>query len=217
MQAQSDCHSVTNPLEDKFVDLPVFRANVGTLRGSSGEFVEVIEQRSVDICCLLETRFREKSVRIISGKSAQYKLFWTGNGKGLGEVGIFLAKKQVDKVINISRVSDRMIVNKVLVQSIIISLISDSLFMFHNVVQIIARKIIFMTALSILFEGQGRLEFQFQQEALTVTGNNPENYQGQHGYYGYEVRKKEGECIHEICGAMNMTVGNTLFKKRVSH
>ena len=37
-----------------------------------------------------------------------------------------MAKKWVDKVIiNISRVSDRMIVNKVFVQRIIISLISD--------------------------------------------------------------------------------------------
>ena len=116
---------MSNTLENKFVDLPVFRTNVGTLRGRSGEFVEVIEQSSVDICCLLETRFREKSVRIISGKSAQYKLFWAGNGKGLGEVGIFLAKKWVDKIINISRASDRMIVNKVLTQRIIISLISD--------------------------------------------------------------------------------------------
>ena len=36
-----------------------------------------------------------------------------------------MAKRWVDKVINISRVSDRLIVNKVLVQMIIISLISD--------------------------------------------------------------------------------------------
>ena len=53
---------MTNPLESTFADLPVFRANVGTLRGSSGELVEMIKQKSVDISCLLETRFREKSV-----------------------------------------------------------------------------------------------------------------------------------------------------------
>ena len=42
-----------------------------------------------------------------------------GNGKDLGGVGMFLAKKWVDKVINISRVSDRIIANKVLVQRIL--------------------------------------------------------------------------------------------------
>ena len=42
----------------------------------------MLEHRSVDICCLLETRFRGKSVRIISGKAAQCKLLWIGNEKG---------------------------------------------------------------------------------------------------------------------------------------
>ena len=40
-------------------------------------------------------------------------------------MGIFLAKQWVDKVININRVSDRMIFSKVFVQEIIFSLISD--------------------------------------------------------------------------------------------
>ena len=62
-------------------------------------------------------------MRIISDKAAQYKLLWIGNGKG--SVGVFLAKKWAEKVINIIRVSDRMIVNKVFVQWVIISLISD--------------------------------------------------------------------------------------------
>ena len=77
----------------------------------------------VDICCLLETTFKGESVRKISEKAAQYKLIWIGNGKS--SVGIFFAKKWIDNVINISRVSDRMIVNKVFVQEIIFLLISD--------------------------------------------------------------------------------------------
>ena len=44
-----------------------------------------------------------------------------------------------------------------------------------------------------------------------VTGNNPENYDEKTCCvgYGYGVRKKKGESIHEFCAAMNMTVGNT--------
>ena len=30
-----------------------------------------------------------------------------------------------------------------------------------------------------------------------------------HEGYGCRVRTKEGECIHEFCAAMNMTIGNT--------
>ena len=44
------------------------------LGGSSGELVGMLEYRSVDICCLLETRFRGNSARIINGKAAQHKL-----------------------------------------------------------------------------------------------------------------------------------------------
>ena len=112
-------------LESKCVDWWVFRATVETLRGVSGELVGMLEHRSVNICCLLATRFKGKSVRIYYGKAAQYKLLWIWNGKGFVGVGIFLAKKWVDKVTNISRVSDKMIANKVFVQRIIISLISD--------------------------------------------------------------------------------------------
>ena len=61
--------------------------------------------RSVDICCVQETRPTEKSVRKISGKDAEYKLFWTGNEMGIGGVGVFLAKIWVDENIDINRVS----------------------------------------------------------------------------------------------------------------
>ena len=45
-------------------------------------------------------------------------------------------------------------------------------------------------------------------------GSNPENYEDKHGGYGYGVGNKEGKRILDFCVAMNMTVGNTLFKKK---
>ena len=39
-----------------------------------------------------------------------------------------------------------------------------------------------------------------------VTGNNPENYEYQHGGYGNGVRKSEGESIHEFCATKNMKI-----------
>ena len=41
---------------------------------------------------------------MISGKVAKYKLFWIGNENVLGGVGIFFAKKWLDKVIGINQV-----------------------------------------------------------------------------------------------------------------
>ena len=73
---------------------------------------------------IFKTRFRGKSARMISGKEAQYKLFWIKNEKDLGGLDVFLAEKWVDKVIDISRIMDRMTLFKILLQRILILVIS---------------------------------------------------------------------------------------------
>ena len=42
----------------------------------------------------------------------QYKLFWIGNETGNGGVGIFVAKKWIEKVLEVKRVSDRLMMIK---------------------------------------------------------------------------------------------------------
>ena len=60
---------------------------MGILRGRSFEIVGTLEGRSVDICCLQETRYGGKGmIRINSRKVAQYKLFSTENEKALERV-----------------------------------------------------------------------------------------------------------------------------------
>ena len=56
-----------------------------TLIGRLGEIVEMLESSSVDICCVQDIAFRRKSVRIMSGKAAEYKLLLIENEKDLGE------------------------------------------------------------------------------------------------------------------------------------
>ena len=75
----------------------------------TGKIANMLVKRSVDIYYEQETRFREKVVRMIRGKAAQFKPFWIGNEKLLPRVGIFLAKKWVDKLIHMSRDKDRLI------------------------------------------------------------------------------------------------------------
>ena len=48
-------------------------------------------------------------------------------------------------------------------------------------------------------------------------GGNAENYENQHGGYGFGVRNSKREMILEFYAAIYMTVRNTLFKKRESH
>ena len=83
--------------------------NVGTMKGRSGEIVEMLERRRVDVCCVQEVRWRGASARFITGKERRYKFFWVGNSVGVGGVGILLAEEWVDKVIEVVRVCDRII------------------------------------------------------------------------------------------------------------
>lgn len=59
----------------------------------------MVEGRSVKHVLCTKTRFRKKSIRMISRKIAEYELFWLGNDKGFGGVEVFFAKKWIDKVI----------------------------------------------------------------------------------------------------------------------
>ena len=66
-------HTVTQ-LSHRKVDSLLLRMagiNVGTLRGRAGEVVEMLERRSVDVCCVQEVRWRGASVRFVEGRRAK--------------------------------------------------------------------------------------------------------------------------------------------------
>ena len=54
---------------------------------------------------------------------APYKFFWIGNNQGTGGVGVLLAEKWVDKVYDIKRVSDRIMLIKLLIGESVITVL----------------------------------------------------------------------------------------------
>ena len=120
-----------------------------------------------------------------------------GNKNGLEGVGIFLAKKLVDKDIDMSRASDRMIVIKILVQGIIMSVTSVYT---PKYAQIIARKMIFMLILVVL--GEKKIVV-IAKDFNGHNKNDAEDFKDHNGGHGYGVRNKECERILEFCEARN--------------
>ena len=98
--------------------------NVNTLKGRVCEVVETLSRRKVDLCCVQETRYRGGHCRIITGKDSKYKLFWSGNSKGTAGVGVFVAGKWIEKVFEVKRVSDRIILVKIIVGQRVLCLLS---------------------------------------------------------------------------------------------
>ena len=56
----------------------------------------------------------------------RYKLFWKGSERGVGGIGklIFAAEQYIDKVVQMMRVSDRVILLKVLLGKTVLNVIS---------------------------------------------------------------------------------------------
>ena len=98
--------------------------NVGTMKGRSSEIVETLSRRNIDICCVHESRWRGASARMLNGKESRYKFFWVGNDTGTGGVGLLLAEKWIDKVFDLKRYSDRVILLKIIVGESILTFIS---------------------------------------------------------------------------------------------
>ena len=61
---------------------------------------------------------------MIEGKDLRYKIFWVGNEKGRGGVGIFLFEEWIEKVFDINKVSDRIVMIKVAICNKITTLLS---------------------------------------------------------------------------------------------
>ena len=77
-----------------------------------------MSRNKVDIC-LQEVRWRDASARLVKRKDSRYMIFWVGNDKGMGAVGISLAEKWVEAVFEVKLVSDRIMFIKLLGKSIV--------------------------------------------------------------------------------------------------
>ena len=82
-----------------------------------------MSRRSVDLCYLQEIRWPSASAHMIEGKDSRYKIFWVGNEKGGGGVGILLSE-WTEKVFDINRVSDHIVMIKLAIDNKIIMVLS---------------------------------------------------------------------------------------------
>ena len=70
-------------------------ANVGSLVGRGAEVVEMMERRKVDLAGLQEVGYKGNGMRTLRGEKEDFKVFWCGEVRGGGGVGIVIRKKFV--------------------------------------------------------------------------------------------------------------------------
>ena len=190
---------------------------MNTLRGRVCEVVETLSRRKVDVCCIQETRYRGGNCRIIKGKDTRYKLYWSGNDKGTAGVGVFVAEEWIEKVFEVQRVSDRILLVKLIVGQRVVTLLS--VYAPQSGLSDVDK--------DLFFDQLRAVTARIPRSELLIpcgdwnghVGSAGTEYREVHGGMGYGRSEPdvEGERILEYALAFDLLLGNTCFKKRDSH
>ena len=99
-------------------------SHVHTLRSTSREVAETVSRKGIDLCCLEEVRWCGVSAHMIVGKDSRYKIFWIGSDNGNQGVCILHPGEWIEKVYDISRISDHLIMIKVAIGNHVVTVLS---------------------------------------------------------------------------------------------
>ncbi|KAK3558735.1 hypothetical protein QTP86_028033, partial [Hemibagrus guttatus] len=89
--------------------------NVGTMTGKGRELADMMERRKLDILCVQETRWKGSKARSIG---AGFKLFYNGVDSKRNGVGVVLKEEFVRNVLEVKRVSDRVMSLKLEIEGV---------------------------------------------------------------------------------------------------
>ncbi|KAI5627659.1 hypothetical protein C0J50_8434, partial [Silurus asotus] len=186
--------------------------NVGTMTGKGREVADMMERRKVDMLCVQETKWKGSKARNIGGG---FKLFYHGvDGKRNG-VGVILKEEYSKSVVEVKRVSDRVMIVKVEVEGMMINVISAYA---PQVGCEMEEKERFWSELDEVVDGVPR------KERLVIgadfNGHVGEGNRGDEevmGRYGFKERNVEGQMVVDFAKRMEMAVVNTYFKKKEDH
>ena len=206
-------NSTTIPRQDRWSRLKkqvgrlrVVSWNVGTMTGKAMEIADVLRRRKVDIACVQEVKWKGSKARNVGHG---YKLFYHGDTSNRNGVGIILREERTKVILEISRISDRIILLKLACPNT------------KEVTTIISA-----------YAPQQRLpdleKYQFYEQLETVTrqaetviiGGDLNGHVGMdgrestsHGNIGLGERNEEGDRVVEFANTFDLVIANTWFTK----
>ncbi|ESO04090.1 hypothetical protein HELRODRAFT_173167 [Helobdella robusta] len=184
--------------------------NVGTLTGRSLEVVEELQRRMVDVAALQEIRWKGEGTRFVGAKGGRYKLWWKGDD-GTGGVGVMVREELVEKVLEVRRRSNGVIVVVMVFGKVIVRVISGYASQQSRKEE---EKDRFYDDVSDEIGQAGLDEFVVLLGDLNGhVGADADGYEGVHGGWGYGIRNEEGRRVLDLADAHNMVVGNTWFTR----
>ena len=186
--------------------------NIGSLTGRARELVDVMVRRKVKILGIQETKWKGNSARPVG---EGYKVYYAGRTTRRNGVGIILHPELQPNVIEVLRVSDRLMAMRLIMNGKIWHLVSGYAPQQGCPEE---EKEAFRDMFEEHIRGVREEEVLFIMADLNAhAGESNQGYEDFHGGKGFGRRHEEGERILEIAEASNLMLINTLFTKRRSH
>ncbi|KAK3570237.1 hypothetical protein QTP86_017142, partial [Hemibagrus guttatus] len=205
-------HRQREKRKGKSVGLRIGTLNVGTMTGKGRELADMMERRKVDILCVQETKWKgSKAHRIGAG----FKLFYYGVDSKRNGVGVVLKEEFVRNVLEVKRVSDRVMSLKLEIEGVMLNVVSGYA---PQVGCELEEKERFWSELDEVMESIPTGE-------RVVIGANFNGHVGEGntgdeevmGKFGVKERNLEGQMVVDFAKRMDMAVVNTYFQKREEH
>ncbi|KAK3540514.1 hypothetical protein QTP70_032471, partial [Hemibagrus guttatus] len=206
-------HRQREKRKGKGVGLRIGTLNVGTMTGKGRELADMMERRKVDVLCVQETRWKGSKARSIG---AGFKLFYYGVDSKRNGVGVVLKEEFVRNVLEVKRVSDRVMSLKLEIEGVMLNVVSGYA---PQVGSELDEKEKFWSELDEVMESiptGERVVIGADFNGHVGEGNTgDEEVMGKFGVM--EERNLEGQMVVDFAKRMDMAVVNTYFQKREEH
>ncbi|KAK3547474.1 hypothetical protein QTP86_021177 [Hemibagrus guttatus] len=171
-----------------------------------------MERRKVDILCVQETRWKGSKARSIG---AGFKLFYYGVDSKRNGVGVVLKEEFVRNVLEVKRVSDRVMILKLEIEGVMLNVVSGYA---PQVGCELEEKERFWSELDEVMESiptGERVVIGADFNGHVGEGNTGD--EEVMGKFGVKERNLEGQMEVDFAKSMDMAVVNTYFQKREEH
>src|SRR6267154_1283405 len=164
----------------------------------------------------ISVAFRKQGVKEdnkwLGEEGKRYKFFGKGCGTGLAGVGVLVAEKWVENVIEVKKLSERIMLIRV---SIGVNILNVTSGYAPQVGRAAVEMEKFWLTLSKIVDEIGQDEFVVIGGDMNGhVGAKSDGYEGVHGGKGYDERNTEGEMLLEFAEAIKLVVLNTWFTKK---
>ncbi|KAK3508693.1 hypothetical protein QTP70_004208 [Hemibagrus guttatus] len=176
------------------------------------ELADMMERRKVDILCVQETRWKGSKARSIG---AGFKLFYYGVDSKRNGVGVVLKEEFGRNVLEVKRVSDRVMNLKLEIEGVMLNVVSGYA---PQVGCELEEKERFWSELDEVMESIPTGERVVI--GVDFNGHVGEGNRGDEevmGKFGVKERNLEGQMVVDFAKRMDMAVVNTYFQKREEH